>query len=44
MCIFNSILIVNTFCNMLAVCCATLFSNVGNYLFFYVAKKLGVLP
>ena len=44
MCIFNSILIVITFCNVLAVCCAMLFSNVGNYLLLYVTKKLGVLP
>ena len=28
---------------MLALRCAVLFSNVGNYLFFHVAKKLGVL-
>jgi hypothetical protein len=29
---------------MLTLCCVVLFSNVGYYLFFYVAKKLGVLP
>ena len=44
MCIFNYIVIVITFFNMFAVCCAMLFSNVGNYQFFCVAKKLGVLP